>query len=187
MKLKEKIEDYKSGIFGMLNEFNTQPLDDLANELNRCWRDKKQIFVCGNGGSAANADHAANDLVYGLNPNGEGINAHSLCANFSVNSCAANDTGYENIFAHQIRVMTKPEDLLIVFSGSGNSENIIRAIELAKELEVRTAGVLGFDGGRAKDLLDIPIHFPINDMQISEDLQMIVIHVLMQYLRGSTI
>ena len=147
------------------------------------WKNGNQVLLCGNGGSAANADHAANDLVYGLSPNGKGINAHSLCANFSVNSCAANDTGYENIFSHQINAMGKPGDLLIVFSGSGNSKNVLLAIEEAKALNMKTAGVLGFDGGKSKSMLDIAIHFPVQDMQISEDLQMIVIHMVVQYLR----
>ncbi len=147
------------------------------------WKNGNQVLLCGNGGSAANADHAANDLVYGLSPNGKGINAHSLCANFSVNSCAANDTGYENIFSYQINAMGKPGDLLIVFSGSGNSENVVNAIKTAKQLKVITAGILGFTGGNAKPLLDIPIHFPVKDMQISEDLQMIVIHMMVQRIR----
>jgi D-sedoheptulose 7-phosphate isomerase len=183
--LKKIIEAYSSKLSEALAACDPSKFEELRNELERVWKRNAQVFLCGNGGSAANADHAANDLVYGLSPNGRGVNAHSLCANFSVNSCAANDTGYENIFAHQLRVMGKPQDLLICFSGSGNSENILLAIKAAKELGIVTAGVLGFTGGKAKGILDIPIHFSIDDMQIAEDLQMMIIHMLVQSMKVS--
>ncbi len=97
-------------------------------------------------------------------------------------TCLANDTGYQEIFSEQIRVKANPSDLLIVLSGSGNSENILRALEAAKKIGVKTCAILGFSGGKSKDLADLVIHFPIDDMQISEDLQLVVGHMCMQSL-----
>ena len=97
-------------------------------------------------------------------------------------TCLANDVGYERIFAEQLAVHAHPGDLLIAFSGSGNSPNIVTAIEQAKAMGVKSYAVLGYSGGKCKDLADCAIHFPVNDMQIAEDLQLVVGHMLMQWL-----
>lgn len=135
------------------------------------------VFLFGNGGSAANANHWANDLIYGAGKNGRGgVRAHSLAANVSVITCLANDTGYENIFSAQLRVLASPGDLAIALSGSGNSPNILRSLEECRKLGVETWALVGFDGGQALKLADKALHFPVDDMQIAEDLQMLVCH-----------
>ena len=155
----------------------------LAQELRDCWSSGRQVFLAGNGGSAGNAVHLANDLLYGISKTcGSGLRVHALPANTSVITCLANDEGYEHIFSHQIAVQARAGDVLIVLSGSGNSPNILAALEKAREMGVKTFAILGFTGGKAKDLAEVPIHFAVNDMQISEDLQMIVGHVAMQWL-----
>ena len=107
----------------------------LAASLNAGRERKASVFLCGNGGSAANANHWANDLIYGAGKTGRGgIRAHSLAANTSVIMCLANDTGYENVFSGQLCVLASPGDILIALSGSGNSPNIIRALEEANLL-----------------------------------------------------
>ena len=142
-----------------------------------------QVFLFGNGGSAANANHWANDLIYGAGKNGRGgVRAHSLAANVSVITCLANDTGYENIFSTQLRVLASPGDLAIALSGSGNSPNILRALEECKKLGVESWALVGFDGGQALKLADHVMHFPVNDMQVAEDLQMVVCHQVTQSL-----
>jgi D-sedoheptulose 7-phosphate isomerase len=90
--------------------------------------------------------------------------------------CLANDTGYENVFSGQLRVLASPGDILIAMSGSGNSPNILRALEEAKNLGLETWAIVGYDGGKALQVAQNVIHFPINDMQIAEDLQMVVCH-----------
>jgi D-sedoheptulose 7-phosphate isomerase len=151
--------------------------------LLRCWKEKRQVFFCGNGGSAGNAVHLANDFLYGIaKKTGGGLKAHALSANTAVMTCLANDVGYEFIFSEQLAVQAQAGDLLIALSGSGNSPNIVRAIEQAKSMEVKTYAILGFTGGKCKDLADVPIHFPVNDMQIAEDMQLIVGHMMMQWL-----
>ena len=105
-----------------------------------------------------------------------------MASNTSVITCLANDIGYDEIFSEQLRVKGNKDDILILLSGSGNSSNIIKAIETADKLKIRTFAILGFDGGKAKKLVQYPIHFNINDMQISEDMQLIVGHICMKYL-----
>jgi len=115
-------------------------------------------------------------------PEGKGIKAIALTANNAVITCIANDIAYDDIFSHQIATQGESGDLLIALSGSGNSENIIRAIRQANRLNIDTFALLGFDGGVCKNIANHPVHFPIDDMQIAEDLQIIVGHMLMRSL-----
>jgi D-sedoheptulose 7-phosphate isomerase len=155
----------------------------LVETLRRCWRENRQVFLCGNGGSAANAIHLANDLLYGVDKkSGRGLRVTALPANAAVLTCLANDIAYEDIFAQQLTVLAQPGDILLAFSGSGNSPNIVKALSKARELGVTSFAILGFTGGRALTLADHPIYFPAHDMQVSEDLQMMVGHMAMQYL-----
>ena len=143
-----------------------------------------RIFLCGNGGSAANAVHIANDLVYAVaERTGAGIDAISLSANTAVLTCLGNDVGYEKIYSEQLAVSGRAGDVLIVLSGSGNSQNVINAIHAAQKRDMRTVAILGFDGGLCKQIVELPIHFNINDMQIVEDLQLTVGHMVMKWLK----
>lgn len=157
--------------------------EELASKIDKARTDKRCVFLCGNGGSAANANHWANDLIYGAGKTGRGgVRAHSLSANTSVLMCLANDTGYENIFSGQLAVLASPGDLLITLSGSGNSPNILRAIESGNQLGLETWAIVGFDGGAALKLAKHSIHFRNADMQAAEDLQMVVCHIVTEFL-----
>jgi D-sedoheptulose 7-phosphate isomerase len=156
---------------------------ELGAHLRRAWQEGKSVYICGNGGSAGNAIHLANDLIYGAGMKaGLGLKVESLSANPAVLTCLGNDLGYDEIYAQQLRVKGEVGDVLIVLSGSGNSPNVVHALETANELGMTTCAILGFGGGKCKELAQIPIHFPVNDMQISEDLQLIVGHICMQWL-----
>lgn len=177
-------QEYSARLQSILAQSNWKSVEQLAFDLRECWSNKRQVFLCGNGGSAANAIHLANDYLYGLaNFSGKGMRAHALSANPSIITCLANDISYEQIFAEQLAVQAQPGDILIAFSGSGNSPNIQAVLKKAKMMNVKSYAVLGFSGGFCKDLADVPIHFQVDDMQISEDLQSIVGHMLMQWLR----
>lgn len=155
----------------------------LANDMHAAWLGGKQVFLCGNGGSAGNAVHLANDFVYGIaKRTGGGIRAHALSANPALITCLANDVGYDRIYCEQLAVQGRVGDILIVLSGSGNSANIVSALEQARAMNIKSYAILGYGGGRSKDLADVAIHFPVDDMQIAEDLQIIVGHMLMQWL-----
>jgi D-sedoheptulose 7-phosphate isomerase len=155
----------------------------LVETLERCWREGRQLFLCGNGGSAANAIHLANDFLYGIDKvSGRGLRVTALPANAAVMTCLANDIAYEDIFSQQLTVQARPGDILIALSGSGNSPNIVKALVRARELGVISFAILGFAGGQSLGLADHPIYFPVNDMQVAEDLQMMVGHMAMQRL-----
>ena len=159
----------------------------LGEDLERVRAEGRQVFLCGNGGSAANALHWANDLIYGAGKTGRGgLRAHALPANVPVTTCLANDLGYERVFAAQLSVLGTKGDSLVVFSGSGNSPNILRALETARAMGIRSWAVLGFDGGKALALADGAVHFAVDDMQIAEDCQMVLGHMMTRMLAGNS-
>jgi len=176
--ISNSLAAYKEKIDLAWNSIDHHQIERLENDLLSAWKNDKSVFICGNGGSAANANHLANDLLYGINPNGKGIKVHSLCANSSVNTCLANDTGYENVFSRQLNTLGAQDDLLIALSGSGNSQNVVNALKEARNIGIKTCAILGFDGGKCCKLADTVIHFQIDDMQVSEDFQIIIGHML---------
>ena len=155
----------------------------LYKKIFETWKKGKTIYICGNGGSAGNANHIANDLIFAAGKkNKSGLKVESLASNPSIITCLANDIGYENIFSEQIKVKGTKGDLLIALSGSGNSKNIINAIRTAKKKNLYTFAILGFNGGKCKKIVNNYVHYQINDMQISEDMQMIVLNMCIQEL-----
>ena len=174
---------YASALGSILASFDWSPVVTLSNAVAQAWRDGRQVFICGNGGSAANAMHIANDLLYGIGKDvGGGMKVTALPANGAVVTCLANDLGFETIFSQQLAVLGSRGDILIALSGSGNSPNIVRAIQSATAIGMETYAILGYSGGKAKALAGTAIHFAVNDMQIAEDLQMVVGHMLMKML-----
>ena len=175
--------DYSSRLQASLATAEWSGVAQLAANIHECWLQKKQVFFCGNGGSAGNAIHLANDFLYGIAKRpGGGLRVNALSANPAVITCLANDIGYDRIYSEQLSVLGNPGDVLVVLSGSGNSPNIVAALEQAKAMKIKSYAILGFTGGRCKELADVPIHFAVDDMQISEDLQLVVGHMLIQWL-----
>lgn len=178
--------DYARRLAGVLEAQDWSSIEALANDLRECWRTGRRVFVCGNGGSGANAVHLANDFLYPVSKTkGSGLRITALTANAAVVTCLANDEGYDEVFAMQLAVEASAGDVLLALSGSGNSPNILRAIEQAKQLGVKSYAIVGFDGGKAKALADVGIHVGGHDMQIAEDMQTIIGHALMQWLYGN--
>ena len=180
------IEESKAYLVRLNNLCQKIPLEKveiLAHSLLDAWRAKRQVFIFGNGGSAGNAVHLANDFVFGVSRKfGSGLRIHALPANTSVITCLANDIGYENIFEYQLGLLSNPGDLVIALSGSGNSPNIIKALEYSNKAGLNSFAILGYSGGRSLHLAKNPIHISIDDMQIAEDMQLIIGHMLMQHL-----
>lgn len=174
---------YSGALDSVWREHDWRDVELLIATLQRCWRENRQVFLCGNGGSAANAIHLANDFLYGVGKTaGRGMRVIALPANPAVLTCLANDLAFEEIYAQQLSVLAEPGDLLLVLSGSGNSPNIVKALDRARELGVTSFAILGLTGGEALTLADHPIYFPVHDMQVAEDLQMMVGHMAMQVL-----
>ena len=175
--------DYTARLNAALERFDWAPVERLAYELLDCWQTGRQVFFAGNGGSGGNANHLANDFLYALSKTpGSGLRVHSLSANPSVITCLANDEGYDQVFSLQLAVLARKGDVLVAMSGSGNSPNIVRALQEAKTIGMTSYAVLGYSGGKAKAIADVPIHFAIDDMQIAEDTQTIVCHMIIQWL-----
>jgi len=174
---------YSEKLQATLRDADLTGVAKLAKAMLDCWQNGRSMYLCGNGGSAGNATHLANDFVYGIaKEKGVGMRAHALPANSSVITCLANDLDYSEIFSAQLKVFGRRGDVLIALSGSGNSPNILKAIGAAKDLGMPTYAVLGYNGGKAKEMVDVPIHFAVDDMQIAEDLQLVVGHMVMQWL-----
>jgi len=155
----------------------------MGDDIRKAWSERRSVWICGNGGSAANAVHWANDFLYPVAKQGpSGVRFHALSANPSVLTCLGNDIGYEQVFSHQLATFASSGDLLIVLSGSGNSPNILEALKAARSIGMKSFAIVGFDGGKAKKLADETIHVQTDDMQIAEDLQMAICHSLVQAL-----
>jgi len=145
------------------------------------------VFLIGNGGSAANASHfgqdlskgTASDLVPGASKR---IRALPLTDHVSYITAAANDLGYEQVFVQQLATHARAGDSLIAISGSGNSPNVIRAVEYAKAHQVRTVGVTGFSGGALKPMCDVNVHVPSDDMGLVEAIHSVLFHATMSEL-----
>lgn len=177
------IKKYSEKLSRALNLDAMNQIPILIEALREAWQAQHSICLCGNGGSAGNAIHLANDLLYGAGiKNGGGLRVEALSANTAILTCLANDLGYNEIYAEQIKIKANPGDVLIVLSGSGNSPNVVKALEMGNALGMKTFAILGFTGGKCKEIAQYPIHFEIHDMQVSEDLQLIVGHICMQWL-----
>ena len=182
-----RARDYLDRLNSCFSGVILDQIETMAHDLRAAWVEGRQVYICGNGGSAANAMHMANDFHYGIGacgpgPKLPGLRVEALPANAGLITCLANDTGYANIYSHQIEVKGRPGDLLIVLSGSGNSANVVKALETSKRMGLRSYAILAFGGGKCLDLADVPIHFQVDDMQIAEDTQLVVGHLCMQWL-----
>lgn len=148
-------------------------------------RTGKTVFFIGNGGSAATASHFANDVSVGTHTgDNQPFRAISLTDNVAVMTALANDEGYEQVFVHQLKIHLRDGDTLVAISASGNSPNIINAVEYAKSRSAIVVGLTGFDGGKLRELSDISLHVPtaIGEYGPVEDLHMIFDHLIGSFL-----
>jgi len=180
------VREYLEGLVRVIETLNGDEVAALIQELKKAYDADRQIFIIGNGGSAATASHMACDLAKNILGQMRGKTRHrfrvlSMTDNVPMITALANDLGYDQIFTEQLILYGKPGDLLLVISGSGNSPNIVKAVELARQMGLKTAGMLGFDGGRVKPLLDTAVL--VNDFNYGyvEDLHMIFDHLITSY------
>lgn len=158
-------------------------INQAVNLINTAVENDKTIFVCGNGGSALTASHYVTDWskMRWINKK-EKLKAYCLSDNIGMLTAYANDLCYEDVFSEPLKNYSSTGDLLVVVSGSGNSENVVRAIKTAKILGLATVGLSGFAGGQVRELSDVSVHFPVSDMQIVEDLHLSFGHIVMKSL-----
>lgn len=154
-------------------------IENLSDLLERAWRDGRFVFIIGNGGSGANASHLCEDLAKCTLRDFEGqrrLKVLSLTDNTPWIMAVANDISYEGIFLEQLKNLASPGDLLLAISGSGNSPNILRAVEWANAHGLETVGITGYSGGKLKELGRHNLHVPIDDMGIVESLHLTAFH-----------
>ena len=175
------IEAYLQRLTAVLAGLDVDAIDRLAQWFRQAYDEGRTIFVLGNGGSAATASHYACDLNKGACFRAERkFRVHALTDNLATILALANDVGYEHVFSEQLKYFCRPGDIVVGISGSGNSPNVLRAMETARRLGATTVGLCGYGGGKLKSLVDLAVHIRADDMQIVEDVHLILGHVLMR-------
>ena len=178
--------DYKNYTQRALDSVDPAEVDLLIHSLYDAYARGATVFVIGNGGSAANASHLAQDLAKGTCADltqDRRIRALSLTDNVAFFSALGNDEGYDQVFVQQLRTFCRPGDLLIAISGSGNSPNVLRAVEYANEHGLKTIGVTGFSGGRLREIVTESLHVPLNDMCTAESIHSVIFHYVILQLQ----
>lgn len=181
MDFKNQITEYLDRVAIALSGLNIEEINESMNIILNIYEQKKNIYVFGNGGSAATASHIVCDFNKGIS-DGKKIKFRVLCLNDNTPTllAIANDIGYEEVFAYQLKGRLEQDDLVIAISGSGNSINVIKAVEYAKTTGAKVVGMTGYDGGKLRKLADYNLHANIDDMQITEDIHMLFDHMIMQ-------
>lgn len=183
MDYTKDIKSYFDRVKATIDKLNVADLDMIMNLLNKARDEQRTIFICGNGGSAATASHYCCDFNKGISER-QATKFRMICLSDNIPSMMAyaNDFSYEHIFAGPLENLYREGDYLIAISGSGNSKNVVRAVEYVNDHHGVTIGITGYDGGKVKKLCQHNVHVPVLDMQISEDIHMMLDHCMMSIL-----
>ena len=184
----KSILDFTSGYFSYLKNLidgiDHNTIEEIITVFLEARESGKTIYFIGNGGSAATCSQFANDIGFGTRTYKKPFKVLSLTDNNAVLTALGNDEGYGEIFKKQLEVLATKDDIVVAISASGNSPNIVKALEYASELGCKTIGLSGFDGGKLKQMTDICLHVdsPKGDYGPVEDLHMIFDHLISNYL-----
>ena len=183
MDYKKDIEEYFAKVKATIVKISVENVDKLLNILNKARDEKRFVFICGNGGSASTASHYCCDFNKGIS-SAQRSKFRFVCLSDNVPSMMAyaNDFSYEEIFIGPLRNLFNEGDYVIGISGSGNSSNVIKALQYANEHGGVSVGITGFDGGIVKQICQYNVHVPVMDMQVSEDLHIMLDHCMMSIL-----
>ncbi len=180
--------DYSKSYLQHLNQVLSGISLDEINDFVKILLDARErgssIYFIGNGGSAATASHFANDIAIGSREYDKPFRVISLCDNHAIITAIANDDGYEKIFSQQLRVLLKKQDVVVSISASGNSPNLIHAINTAKKMDAISVGISAFDGGKMRELVDFSLHVPTEKGEYgpAEDAHIVLDHLVSNYL-----
>lgn len=178
------ISNYIKDIDKLLKSLNSSEVSNVIHIINECYKKNRQIFIMGNGGSASTSSHFACDLGKGTIVKGkERLRVMSLSDNMALITAISNDYGYEYIFSEQLENLVNEKDVVIAISASGNSPNIIKGVEYAKEKKAIVIGFTGFNGGKLRELSDICIHINCDNYGQIEDIHMLLCHLISQGIR----
>jgi D-sedoheptulose 7-phosphate isomerase len=183
---KKFSDEYLEYLTTLISQLDRSPISQFADLLLQSRENKTTTFFLGNGGSASTATHFVNDISLGSRQFEKPFRAISLCDNQAVITAIANDDGYENIFLQQLQTLATAGDTIVCISASGNSKNLIKAIEYARENNIYVVGLTAFDGGYLKNNCDLNIHVPtkIGEYGPAEDLHMVICGLVGSYFRA---
>ena len=181
--VRQQFLDYCEGLKEALDAIPADAAEKFLLLLESAYQEGRQVFLMGNGGSGSTASHAAADLNKGVSFGREKrFRVMSLNDNMATLTAYANDVSYSDAFVEQLKNFLQPGDLVIAISGSGNSPNVLKAVEYANQRGAVTIGLCGFGGGKLAAVAQVPVHIPVKDMQKVEDIHMMLFHVAMQVL-----
>ena len=172
------IKEYINMVIKSCRSINYSEIADIYNILLQTCEAGGKIYICGNGGSASTASHFQVDLNNAFSITKGIMPATCLVDNIPTLTSTSNDYSYEDVFSHQLKFLLKDKDILIAISGSGNSKNVIKAAQYAKNKGNTVIALVGFDGGKLKTMSDFSFHIPVNNMQVSEDIHMLFCHLI---------
>ena len=184
LSINDYSKSYIDYLSSVLNNISLTDIEKFVEVLLEARERESSIFFIGNGGSAATASHFANDIAIGTKTYEKPFRAISLCDNQAVITAIANDDGYEKIFSQQLQVLLKKQDVVVAISASGNSPNLLDAIDTAKKMNTITVGISAFDGGKMKEMVDVSLHVPTEKGEYgpAEDAHMVLDHLVSNYL-----
>jgi D-sedoheptulose 7-phosphate isomerase len=177
------VRHYFATVQRVLDDVPFDAVDRIVDVLAQANREGRTVFICGNGGSAATATHFACDLSKRPSVPGQPrFRVVALTDNLSLMTAISNDISYDAVFAEQLIPLVRGGDIVIGISGSGNSQNVLNAIQAASSAGATTVGFCGFDGGRLKQMVDLPLHIPCNVMAMVEDVHLMLEHAICERL-----
>lgn len=182
------IDNYLKAHAQLASKINLVAFQAGVDLIKKKFESGKKIITCGNGGSASTASHYITDWNKMINlATGRKFRGISLCDNIGLITAYGNDISYDEVFAGQLKAIMDEGDLLVAISGSGNSPNVVKAIEYANSIGGDTLAVVGYDGGKVKELAKTAVWVESFDMQLCEDVHLMFGHMVMKSLCGSTI
>ena len=176
MDFLKQINDYLELEKKIIDQLDRDEINKAMNLLEETRLNGHNVYTFGNGGSASTAEHMENDFNKGISVK---YNFKCLNSNMATVMAIANDNGYDRIFVQQLENKLRPGDVVVAISGSGNSANVIKAVEYAKQMGCKVIGMTGYSGGKLKQMADISLHVPLDNMQIAEDVHIIFNHMMM--------
>lgn len=164
----------------------TEPVERYADLLLETLQRGGTVLFCGNGGSAADAQHIAAEYVVRFARQRAPLSAVALTTDTSILTASGNDLGFDTVFERQVRALGRTGDLLVVHSTSGESENLVRAAEAARESGMRTVGLLARGGGRLRDMVDVAIVVPTDSTPRAQEIHMVLEHIVCDFVDRAT-